>query len=164
MYYPPYRPRRPGWRAALDQFAHTLTQRSLILGVVGFCLCVFVAYWYIQSNQRPFLSNFPPSQSKTYHVTSTGVIVPPAVGGGAISLLTPVPQHAALLDHQYHITAEFGHYPNGGPHYGLDLDAWRGTIVHAPVNGKVTEVLRGCVEGDTGCGKGWGNHVWFQSV
>jgi len=94
--------------------------------------------------------------------TPTGTLLPPTPTRPHDS--DPHPVHANLLDHPYHITSEFGHYPNGGPHYGLDLDAWSGTIIYAPVAGTVTAVQRGCVAGDQGCGKGWGNHVWFQSA
>jgi len=88
----------------------------------------------------------------------------PPTAGPTVVITPVVRRHAPLFDHAYHITAEFGHYPNGEPHFGLDLDAWSGTPVHAPVGGTIAEVLRGCTVGDQGCGKGWGNHVWFRSV
>jgi murein DD-endopeptidase MepM/ murein hydrolase activator NlpD len=72
--------------------------------------------------------------------------------------------HANLLPWPFHITSEFGHYPNGQPHYGLDLDATYGVIQTAPVGGTVEDVLRGCVEGNQSCGGGWGNHVWWKSA
>ncbi len=77
--------------------------------------------------------------------------------------LAPTGAHANLLPWPFHITSEFGHYPDGQPHYGLDLDATYGVIQTAPVGGVVEEVLRGCVEGDQTCGRGWGNHVWWKS-
>src|SRR5207248_8654955 len=93
-------------------------------------------------------------------------------GGGTVVIPTPLAQptlgasadHAALLPWAFHITSEFGHYPNGNPHWGLDLDATYGVIQSAPVGGVVEDVLRGCVEGDETCGRGWGNHVWWQSA
>ena len=78
--------------------------------------------------------------------------------------LTQSGAHANLLPWPFHITSEFGHYPNGQPHYGLDLDATYGVIQVAPVGGVVEEVLRGCVEGDQSCGNGWGNHLWWKSA
>jgi murein DD-endopeptidase MepM/ murein hydrolase activator NlpD len=78
--------------------------------------------------------------------------------------LVPDGTHANLLPWAFHITSEFGHYPNGQPHYGLDLDATYGVIQTAPVGGTVEDVLRGCVEGDQSCGKGWGNHIWWKSA
>lgn len=78
--------------------------------------------------------------------------------------LTGSSAHANVLPWAFHITSEFGHYPNGQPHYGLDLDATYGVIQTAPVGGVVEEVLRGCGEGDQTCGNGWGNHVWWKSA
>lgn len=71
--------------------------------------------------------------------------------------------HASLLPRPFQITSEFGHYPDGKAHYGLDIGATEGVEQYAPVGGTVEEVLRGCVFGDTTCGRGWGNHVWWQS-
>lgn len=71
--------------------------------------------------------------------------------------------YANLLPWPFRITSQFGQYPNGGAHFGLDLDATYGVIQTAPVGGVVEEVLRGCPEGDQNCGRGWGNHVWWQS-
>ena len=95
---------------------------------------------------------------------AVGTIIQPLAPGPTALAIPQLPQHANLLDHQYHITSEFGRYPNGRLHYGLDLDAWLGTVVHAPVGGTITAVQRGCVAGDQGCGTGWGTHVWFQSA
>jgi murein DD-endopeptidase MepM/ murein hydrolase activator NlpD len=84
-------------------------------------------------------------------------------GSGLAAAPAPQPQYANLLPWSFRITSEFGHYPNGSPHFGLDLDATYGVIQTAPVGGVVEEVLRGCGEGDQSCGKGWGNHVWWKS-
>ena len=82
-------------------------------------------------------------------------------GGGAPAVASP--QYANLLPWPFRITSQFGQYPNGGAHYGLDLDVTYGVIQTAPVGGVVEQVERGCGEGDPSCGKGWGNHVWWQS-
>lgn len=76
---------------------------------------------------------------------------------------TPAAAHASLLPQPFQITSEFGHYPKGGAHYGLDIGATEGVEQYAPVGGTVEDVLRGCVFGDTTCGQGWGNHVWWKS-
>jgi murein DD-endopeptidase MepM/ murein hydrolase activator NlpD len=91
---------------------------------------------------------------------------PPPLKEGTAPPLTQAGagDHANLLPWPFHITSEFGHYPNGQPHYGLDLDATYGVIQSAPVGGTVEEVLRGCVEGDQSCGNGWGNHIWWKSA
>ena len=162
------RSRGRGGRATLADFLHTPMYRFILLGLVGFCLGVFTVAWTMQAGAQPHRARYAIPPGAAYHVRASGEVVP--VGGATGSppamsaATTPLPQHANLLDHQYHVTSEFGHYPNGGPHYGLDLDAWLGTILHAPVNGTVTEVQRDCVPGDQGCGKGWGTHVWFQSA
>ncbi|HMA33400.1 MAG TPA: M23 family metallopeptidase [Chloroflexia bacterium] len=159
MYPAPY---RGDGRGPLATFLHTPAYRYLLVGIAGFCLFVAALAWSLQGDRQTHRGRYAIPPGQAYHVRASGEAVP--VGGGAVSATTPVPVHASLLDHQYHITAEFGHYPNGSPHYGLDLDAWSGTIVHAPVAGTVTDVFRGCVQGDLTCGQGWGNHVWFQSI
>lgn len=81
------------------------------------------------------------------------------------------PAHHALLAEAVPITAEFGHYPDGRAHYGLDIGANYNTPVFAPVAGTIEGVHRGCVEGDVACGAdgdlpydaGFGNHVWFRN-
>lgn len=161
MYHPPRRPRRASLRNTLF---YTPLYRAVLIGVAACCFFVILGVWVVQGRPPARLSrySFPPGQS--YHVNAAGEIAP--VGGakpGGTSVPTPAP-HASLLDRTYIITAEFGHYPEGGAHYGLDLDAWTGTLIHAPVGGQVTAVYRGCRVGDQGCGKGWGNHVWFQSA
>ena len=108
-----------------------------------------------------------PGHAPARRVAYAAPVPIPAPGGTPVVPIPPPaarPPHANLLDQQYHVTSEFGHYPNGGPHYGLDLDAWLGTILYAPVAGTVTAVQRECVPGDQGCGHGWGTHVWFQSA
>lgn len=47
---------------------------------------------------------------------------------------------------------------NGG-HEGVDIGGNRGDTVRAAGSGLVRYVLDTCVEGDTWCGNGWGNHV-----
>ncbi len=165
-----YPSRRPVGHSRLAEFLHTPMYRFVLLGLVGFCLCVFTVAWTAQSAAGPHRGRYAIPPGAAYHVRASGEMVPVGgtVGGPpaikSAPALTAVPQHANLLDHQYHITSEFGHYPNGGPHYGLDMDAWLGTVLHAPVAGTVKEVQRGCVQGDQTCGQGWGNHVWFQSA
>jgi murein DD-endopeptidase MepM/ murein hydrolase activator NlpD len=79
--------------------------------------------------------------------------------------VTPEPAaRTDLLPRVYHLTSEFGHYPDGGAHYGLDLNAKLGVPQVAPVAGIVEEVHRGCLPGDAACGRGWGNHIWWQSA
>ena len=46
-----------------------------------------------------------------------------------------------------------------GIHEGVDIVGIRGEQIYAPFDGKVTNVISGCVAGDRGCGGGWGNHV-----
>ena len=140
--------------------------RGVIAAALAFVVVVAAAAWVLHGTgavRRPLLA-LPPGA--TYHVGVTGEVVP--IGGtqpsGGSKPAPAASAHAALLDHAYHITAEFGHYPDGSAHYGIDVDAWTGTVVHAPVAGTVTEVLRGCVVGDEAGGKGWGNHVWFKSA
>ncbi|MGI8587276.1 MAG: M23 family metallopeptidase [Chloroflexia bacterium] len=157
-----FAPSQPGVRHNAISFLNTPMYRFVLLGLVGFCLVVFTAAVSLTSTpvHRGYYA-IPPGGS--YHVTSSGEQIP--VGAGpSLEAATSVVTHANLLDHQYRITAEFGQYPNGGAHYGIDVDAWTGTIIHAPVTGIVTEVLRGCVAGNQTCGKGWGNHVWFKSA
>ncbi len=157
-------PRYPArGRSSLSEFLHTPAYRAILGGLSGFCLLVLLGLRLLPDHGRARGGHYaiPPGQS--YHVRASGEAVP--LGGDTPPPpAAPLVQHANLVDHQYHITSEFGHYPNGGPHYGLDLDAWLGTPLHAPVAGTVTEVLRGCGAGDQGCGQGWGNHVWFQSA
>jgi murein DD-endopeptidase MepM/ murein hydrolase activator NlpD len=153
---------RPSRRSFWDTLLYTPTYRVVLVGVLAFA--VFVAAMVLalrrDSPMRLGAPWRPPGAS--YHVRASGEIV--RVGGGAvIAPATPEIVHVNLLDEQHHITAEFGHYPSGGAHYGIDLDTWTGTILHAPIGGTVTEVQRGCAVGDTQCGRGWGNHVWFQS-
>jgi murein DD-endopeptidase MepM/ murein hydrolase activator NlpD len=88
---------------------------------------------------------------------------PEPAGGGPDSAAAAA-MYANLLPWPFRITSEFGHYPNGSPHYGLDLDATYGVIQTAPVGGVVEEVVRTCTEGDQTCGHGWGNHVWWKSA
>ena len=161
-----YSSRRRGREPLLASFLHSTGYRSLLVGILAFCVFVAGAAWALRGTpavRRIYYWNQPGAM---YHVRATGEVVP--IGGADQSTqpnkAAPVPApHANLLDRQYHITAEFGHYPDGSAHYGLDLDAWTGTVVHAPVGGTVTEVQRGCTVGDLSCGKGWGNHVWFKS-
>ena len=163
MYRSGYPPAR---ESALAAWLHTATYRTVLLGVLVFCACVAGAFWLLHNDSPLRRTHYAIPPGQAYHVRSSGEMVPL---GGADPAATPAPAapvtaHANLLDHLYHITSEFGHYPNGGAHYGLDLDAWAGTILHAPVGGVVTEAFRGCTVGDMSCGNGWGNHVWFKSV
>jgi murein DD-endopeptidase MepM/ murein hydrolase activator NlpD len=148
--------------SALSAFLQTRAYRAWLFGLVAFCLFVAAMALALRGDDHVRRGRYAIPPGQAYHVRASGETVP--LGGAVLAPTTPVATHANLLDHAYHITSEFGHYPNGGPHYGLDLDAWTGTTVHAPVSGAVTEVFRGCVAGDQGCGQGWGNHVWFQSA
>src|SRR5690349_23159094 len=138
----------------LTTFLYSTTYRGVLVCVLAFCVCVAGAAWALRGSapvRRIYLWNQP---GALYHVRSDGEVVP--TGGTDQTKPPPAPPvvaHANLLDRQYHITAEFGSYPEGGAHYGLDLDAWTGTTVHAPVGGTVTEVQRGCTVGDLSCGK-----------
>ncbi len=149
----------------LSALLYSPTYRAVLVGLCAFCLVVGAAAWLLRDPSAIHRGRYAIPPGQTYHVRASGEVVP--VGGAEQAPAAPAPPvapHANLLDHQYQITAEFGHYPSGGAHYGIDLDAWTGTNVHAPVGGTVTEVLRGCVAGDQSCGKGWGNHVWFKSA
>ncbi|HUS15379.1 MAG TPA: LysM peptidoglycan-binding domain-containing protein, partial [Chloroflexia bacterium] len=84
-------------------------------------------------------------------------------GGGMADTLGGTGLRANLLPHMAHITTVFGHYADGSPHYGIDLDVPAGTAVTAPVGGTVVAVRTGCAVGDSACGAGWGNHVWWRS-
>lgn len=82
---------------------------------------------------------------------------------------TAVPQPEAhyatanLLPWKFRVTSQFGHYPSGGAHYGMDLDATYGVAQTFPVGGTVTQKGTGCVEGNQACNSGWGNHVWWRT-
>jgi len=84
--------------------------------------------------------------------------------GGYFDALGGAGLRANLVPQAYHVTSEYGHYPDGSPHYGIDLDATIGVVQTAPVGGVVAEVQTGCVVGDTSCGRGLGNHVWWRSA
>ncbi|HUS15422.1 MAG TPA: M23 family metallopeptidase [Chloroflexia bacterium] len=159
MSYSRYPMPRRSW---LDTWLQSPTYRAVLAGCFAFAVFVAAAAWALHGDDRPRRGRYAIPPGQAYHVRASGEQV--AAGGAVLAPVTPVPQHANLVDHAYHITSEFGHYPNGSAHYGLDIDAWTGTVVHAPVNGVVTEVFRGCTQGDQGCGKGWGNHVWFESA
>jgi len=63
-----------------------------------------------------------------------------------------------------YVTSKYGprDHPNGGErkmHYGTDYRARRGDPIYSIANGTIERIFSGCVEGDGGCGKGWGNHV-----
>jgi hypothetical protein len=63
-----------------------------------------------------------------------------------------------------YVTSKYGprNHPNGGErkmHYGTDYRARRGDPIYSIANGTIERIFSGCVEGDGGCGKGWGNHV-----
>ncbi len=88
----------------------------------------------------------------------------PGVPPAAPVPVPPPHDRANILPRTADITSEFGHYPDGGAHYGLDLRASTGTPQVAPVGGVVLEVHRGCTAGDAACGRGWGNHVWWRSA
>ena len=104
-----------------------------------------------------------PMASNTGGSSTAPETTPEPVKTPALTSPASTTQYANLLPWAFRITSQFGQYPNGGAHYGLDLDVTYGVIQTAPVGGVVEEVLRGCTEGDPTCGKGWGNHVWWQS-
>ena len=65
----------------LDQFTHTLTQRWLILGVVGFRHGAFAAYGYFQSNQHPISVELSGQPEPDLSCDLGRGDVTPAVGG-----------------------------------------------------------------------------------
>ena len=93
-----------------------------------------------------------------------GATPPAQAAPNPATALTQGSAHANVLPWPFQISAEYGHYPNGDKHWGLDLDATYGVIQTAPVGGIVEDVLQGCVEGVDTCGRGWGNHVWWKSA
>jgi murein DD-endopeptidase MepM/ murein hydrolase activator NlpD len=104
----------------------------------------------------------PPTQPRPPALTLAPTVQPTPLPPPADP--PPPPAHAALLAQPARISSEFGHYPNGGAHYGVDIAVATGTEVFAPVGGTVLHVQRECVEGVSSCGSGFGNHVWFTSV
>ena len=66
------------------------------------------------------------------------------------------------------ITSQFGKriHPISGKvknHNGIDIGASRGTSnVIAVKNGTISKAVTGCVEGDTSCGGGYGNHIIIE--
>lgn len=66
------------------------------------------------------------------------------------------------------ITSQFGKrtHPMSGKernHNGIDIGATRGTTnVIAVKNGVISKVVTGCIEGNTSCGGGYGNHIIIE--
>src|SRR3954471_16872870 len=124
----PYSSRKRGGReSVLAPFLYSPTYRIVFVGILAFCVLVGGAAWALRGSapvRRIYLWSEP---GAAYHVRADGEVVP---SGGTNKPeeppLAPPAAHANLLDHEYHISAEFGHYPDGSAHYGLDLDAWTG--------------------------------------
>jgi len=79
--------------------------------------------------------------------------------GSAVSSNTKAPSGYYIRPVPGRITSPYGSR-RGGFHPGVDLGGTEGvTPVKAAASGVVTEVVRGCVEGNKHCGGGYGNHI-----
>ena len=82
--------------------------------------------------------------------------------GSAKSSNTKAPTGYYLRPVPGRVTSPYGSR-RGGFHPGVDLAGTKGvTPVMAAANGVVSEVVRGCVEGQKHCGGGYGNHIEIQ--
>jgi len=131
----------------------------------------YVHEWGLQTVGQILQRYAPPSDNNDTNAYITGVLrLVHSWGGGLAGTYGVVDPNAGpgmranLLAHAFHVTTVFGHYADGSPHYGLDLDVGLNTEVAAPVGGTVVAIFTGCTAGNSSCGGGWGNHVWWRSA
>jgi murein DD-endopeptidase MepM/ murein hydrolase activator NlpD len=145
------------WEAGIEDWYRTM--RTQYVGDLGLTQAAAIAARYAGPDDPQDLASFVGNIQRLVDSWNGTAVVPQA------PYVTPGPvARADLLPHVYHLTSEFGQYPEGGAHYGLDLNAKFSVPQTAPVGGTVEEVHRGCVQGDAACGRGWGNHIWWQSA
>jgi murein DD-endopeptidase MepM/ murein hydrolase activator NlpD len=145
------------WEAGIQDWY--LTMRTHYVGELGVTQAAAIASRYAGPDDPQDLASFAGNIQRLVDGWNGTAIRPDP------PYVTPEPAaRTDLLPKAYHLTSEFGQYPEGGAHYGLDLNAKFGVPQTAPVGGIVEEVHRGCVQGDAACGRGWGNHIWWQSA
>jgi murein DD-endopeptidase MepM/ murein hydrolase activator NlpD len=152
------------WEAGIDDW-FSIIRRQYVDALGLRTVAAIVPRYAAQQDPQDLASYIGDIQTLVRSWRGTGVAAGVAASRPPGPIVLPAPNGRGRLTPQVlYLTTEFGHYPDGSAHYGLDLNAPLGTPLTAPVGGTIEEVHVGCVAGLQTCGRGWGNHIWWKSA
>ena len=152
------------WEAGIDDW-FSIIRRQYVDALGLRTVATIVPRYAAQQDPQDLASYIGDIQTLVGSWRGAGVAAGVAASRPPGPIVLPAPNgRGRLTPGVLYVTTEFGHYPDGSAHYGLDLNAPLGTPLTAPVGGTIEEVHVGCVTGVQTCGRGWGNHIWWKSA